>query len=161
MTQQSRLTTSDIRIIDLAKTHSLPQSDASSSAAVTPGLNGINSVCTTAVEQGQPVYCDQVTGQFRLANAGSFASAGVIGLMSRATAAGEIGNAKQLSLLLNDWSAAIGAASLAKGQRYFLATTDGRLTTSPVLSIGNSAVFVGTAISAQLMRLEIGPPILL
>lgn len=161
MSQQSRLTTSDIRIIDLAKSHSLQQSDSAATAAVTPGLNGINSVCATSIEQGQPVYCDQVTGQFKLANAGAFISAGVIGLVSRTTAAGEIGNAKQLSLLLNDWSAAVGAASLAKGQRYFLATTDGGLTTNPVLSIGNSAVFVGTAISAQLMRLEIGPPILL
>lgn len=128
-----------------------------------PGGGGgeVNGLCAVSVLAGQPVYADQVTGQFKLATAAALTTSSVIGLMASDTGAGFVGPAQQLSISLADWTPIIGSAALAKGQIYFLATTAGMLTTVAPTVPGQAVTRIGIALTTQMMALGISPPILL
>lgn len=152
----------------LAQDYLLPESFVGGTGATgATGATGpagapvVSAVAAVNLLAGQPVYSDQVSGQFKLANASALTTSSVIGLIVADTLATFIAGADQLSLMLTDWTAVIGVASLTKGAVYFLSTTAGMLTTTPPTIVGQTVVRIGVALTTQLMSLAIQEPILL
>lgn len=59
-------------------------------------------------------------------------------------------------ITLTDWTHATGAATLATNGRYYMDTTDGKLTTTPPSGAGNVVQYIGTALSTTALDISIG-----
>ena len=124
--------------------------------SVTPAI-----VASVNVVAGQPVYVDATSGQLKLCSASAFASSSSIGLAAATTMATFAAPVALSSLSLSDWTAAIGAALLTKGARYFLGVTAGTLSLAAPTTPGQSIVSVGIALSTTQLEIAPTPPILL
>lgn len=93
--------------------------------------------------------------------ADDFATSAVVGL-----AASDVGDGMAGLMLaggtleMDDWSAVTGSASLSPGVAYYLSTTvPGGLTTTPPTDDDLVVTFVGRALSATVLAIELAPPI--
>ena len=59
-------------------------------------------------------------------------------------------------LTMSDWTSVTGSTNLTAMGRYYLDTTDGKLTTTPPSSSGNLVQLVGVAVSPTTLDLQIG-----
>lgn len=86
-----------------------------------------------------------------------------VGLIKTTTADTFAGDVQTEGLFtLTDWTAVIGAATLAAKATYFLSpTTPGMLTATPPTTTGQVVQIVGTAVSADTLDLTMETPILL
>lgn len=123
-----------------------------------------NASGTTAV-RGQPVISDG-DGSFDLANRASVANAKVIGLLAQ----GSVGNGSDGTIQVDgmfeasttQWDAVTGGSGgLVAETYYYLGLTDGTLTSTPPSTAGEVYILVGIALNTILMRIVIGPQILL
>jgi hypothetical protein len=104
-----------------------------------------------------PASINRATGKMMLADAGVKSSAFVVGLVDVATASGFVAGAAVEQLVLADWTAATGAASLLAGQPYFLGAGGGMTTVPP--GSPNCVVLLGKAINATTFLISPQPPI--
>lgn len=128
-----------------------------------PGIAGdsITSIAAQNLLQGQPVYADPITGQFKLADATTLAKATVVGMCANDALTGFSSDANQLNISLVDWTNVIGSMLLTQGQIYYLSTTPGMLTTTAPTTVGQCVTRVGVAITTQLFEIFLQAPILL
>ena len=150
-----------ILALDKAKGNAVENTIQSDVAAAISGVSSLAIVAAVNVAAGQPVYVDLTFGQLKLASSSEFASSTVAGLAQATTLATFAAPVATATLTLLDWTAVVGTAALAKGQRYFLGTTPGTLSLLAPSLPGQSVVSVGLALSTT--QLEITPtvPILL
>jgi hypothetical protein len=134
---------------------------ATAVAGVAAGGSPLTIVAAVSVSAGQPIYVDPTSGQIKLASAAAFAASMVAGLAQSATLATFAAPVATTTLMLSDWTAAIGAATLTKGARYFLGANPGAMSTVAPTVPGQSVVSIGLALSTT--QLEISPtaPVLL
>lgn len=125
------------------------------------GPADISNVTAVNVSAGQPVYADQITGQYKLADASVPSRASVVGLITTTTLATFVVTAEQLQITLANWTAVVGSASLTVGQIYYLGLTAGTLTTTAPSTPGQALTRVGVALTSQKMDIAIQAPIFL
>ena len=95
-------------------------------------------VSSATLAAGTPVTVSRSTGQIVKSDAASKPTSFVVGLLKTAVTATFAGTVSTNELILADWTAVTGTASLSPGQLYFLAAGGG-LTTTPPLSPNNLA----------------------
>jgi hypothetical protein len=143
--------------IDKARGNAVVMSIQSIASCVSP-LAIVAAVDSAA---GQAVYVDPVSGQLKLASAASLASSMVLGLAQSSTLATFAAPISTVTLTLQDWTATVGTALLAKGARYFLGVAPGTLMLGAPATPGQSVVSVGIALSTTQFEIAPTPPILL
>ncbi|MBT9167744.1 MAG: hypothetical protein DDT19_01084 [Syntrophomonadaceae bacterium] len=116
-----------------------------------------------AITIGTPVHISSAS-RVRRAIANAPVTAEVIGLVRSASIPSNGTGSIQLDGVLSmaNWTSIIGAVTLIAGTEYYLSpTTAGRLTATPPTATGQFLVFVGRAISATDMDINIEKRILL
>ena len=110
---------------------------------------------------GQPVYVSRTDGRLYAANASTYLSSFVVGLVTAGTQTGFQAEAKRGVFTLPDWTAVTGAALLLPGQVYFLSPAGLLTTVLPTKPLAAALVRVGEAVSSTTLDANPSPPILL
>ena len=129
--------------------------------ALTPQIPAVSAVASVALQAGQPVYVNAITGQFGLASAASYAASFVMGLASSGTAATFAVSLTTDFLTQSNWAAITGTALLLPGRVYFLGLAPGTFTPIAPTTPGQLVVPVGQALSTTQFHVQINQPILL
>lgn len=146
----------------------LQSGDSIASPTNTPSVRAItNGESTVAITLGMPVYAS-AADTVKRAQANAKTTSKIAGLVFDATiAAGAVGNIAQSGVLVGttaQWDAVVTGQSggLTFGSLYFLDPANaGKLTTTAPTTTGQCNTFVGTALSATELELQIAQPILL
>lgn len=112
---------------------------------------------------GNAVYVKPSNGHVALSQANAQPAAQCAGLAIEAKAPTlAVLFVSQGKVSIADWTAIIGAASLAAGAAYYVdPSTPGLLTATPPSGIGEFVVRIGRAMSSTLMDVNVEPPMLL
>lgn len=124
------------------------------------GSEPIAFIADTDIGAGQPLRVTSA-GHCTLASATELATAEVAALAVSDTANGAAGIMQAGDTLeLPDWSSVTGSPSLTAGLSYYLSETTGMLTTTaPEQAEGVCIVYVGRAVSATALLIEIANPV--
>lgn len=108
---------------------------------------------------GQPIYVKQ-NGKLRLASAANNIESQVIGIALESREQGySITYSAFGTVTLLDWTIAIGSVNLVSGCNYFLDNMRGRITNIAPITSASYLVYVGRAISSNILVLNIQPKI--
>jgi hypothetical protein len=118
-------------------------------------------VIDVIVVPGQPIYIDLGTQHAKLGIATALVSSLVAGLVVTAGNPGDTISVATSNLILANWTAVIGAASLSIGNVYYLSVVAGQLSTVAPSVIGQCVTLVGVAVSATELKIQNEAPILL
>jgi hypothetical protein len=131
------------------------------SALISASQGAVSAQAAVGILKGQPVRVDN-TGQMRLAQANAIGTSFVVGLAVQDTAIGFSCQATRGILTRPDWSLIAGTVTLAVGANYFLdPAAQGRITTVPPISVGQTVVLIGQATGPTTLALELSEPIML
>jgi len=104
---------------------------------------------------GQPVYISG-NNTTNLADADNIATSHVLGLAeTNGTANGTMNVLSDGRITQSDWSSVVGSTSLTPGAQYYLSTSAGQLTTTPLFGISDAVVTCGTAVNTTTLDIEI------
>lgn len=113
-----------------------------------------------SLHPGQPIKLSGSSG-VELADASDIANQ-TIGVSEKLTASGEEVFIKTFGLVeTEDWTDVIGTTNLTVGVDYFLSSTAGKLTSNPTDSTGRIFQYVGKAVTATELLINIARPIIL
>lgn len=113
------------------------------------------------VATGMPVYGVAGLAQVGLARSDTPAKSRVVGIAAVGADTGfTVVYAAGGRITLEDWTAAVGAATLTPSSVYFLADTGGITDTAPT-AVGKKVTEIGQAVEANTLALNIKRPILL
>lgn len=118
-------------------------------------------VAAEDIRQGEPLYVSRANGMAYVADAGSYASAFVLGLADATVAAGHVVGVVVGPVLLADWSAITGNAALRAGQNYFLAGPGQLSLIAPSRPQFAASCVVGAALDASTLLVNPAFPIML
>ena len=142
---------SHLRVV-IDRLRRLDESTASTVAAGTGATS--EQTASGTVTAGAPVY-SVGSGTVAHADATTFATAHVIGVATVG------GLTTETVTIAHAGTAVVTGWGLTAGSRYFLNTTAGTMTTTPLTTVGESNVLIGVALSTTEMALLIREPILL
>lgn len=101
-------------------------------------------------------------GRAQLANASALSTARAAALSLEDVLAGGIGTIITDGRVERaDWTPVLGTALLTPGTTYYLATSDGNITSSAPITAGQVVIGIGKALSATELDIEIQQPVLL
>lgn len=126
------------------------------------GSDPIAFIADTEIAAGQPLRVT-TAGHCTLADATALATATVVALATTNVGNGVAGIMQAGdTLTLDDWTAVVGSSTLTPGFAYYLSETTGMLSTDgPLPADGVCVVYVGRALSAGELLIEIGNPVVL
>jgi hypothetical protein len=127
-------------------------------------LEGYHAPCTDhtldvlageTVHAGAPAYIVS-NNTVNLASATGLVTSRVVGLITQVASVNEATIVQtDGSVILSDWTAVIGAATLTPGSVYFLSTTSGQMSTTPPTGDGDVVVTMGTAVTTTKFDIEV------
>ena len=130
-------------------------------AAGRDGTGAVQAIAGLPLLPGQPAYVSRTDGRLYPANAGTYLSGFVVGLVTAGALTGFQAEARRGVVTLSDWTAATGNPALLPGQEYYLSPAGLLTTVPPVKPLAAVLVRIGTATSSTTLDVNPSPPILL